>query len=109
MTSISGNTSIFARKVAFVSLRVMLHFHLSESIRLLILICRLLIVLVVRCFLSFRASCLSRCNYASPFVLLMANSSRPDGARHQTYADLPEAAQRVPRSTLLHTIYFKRI
>ena len=39
----------------------------------------------------------------------MANSSGPDGARHQTYADLPEAAQRVPRSTLLHTIYFKRI
>ena len=39
----------------------------------------------------------------------MANSSRPDGARHQTYRDRPEAAQRVPRSTLLHTIYFKPI
>ena len=39
----------------------------------------------------------------------MANSSRFDGALNQTYVDLPESAQRVPRSTLLHTIYFKRI
>ena len=39
----------------------------------------------------------------------MANSSRPDGLQPHDYDDLPAAAQRVPRSTLLHTILFKRI
>ena len=40
----------------------------------------------------------------------MANPANPDEERNRTYADLPEAAQRVPRSTLLLiTIYFKRI
>ena len=109
MTSISDDTSTFARKVASVSLRLIFHIHLSGSIHLTILICCSFIVLVVLCFLSFRASCPCISDCVSPFVLLMANSSRPDGARHQTYADLPEAAQRVPRSTLLHTICFKRI
>ena len=39
----------------------------------------------------------------------MANPTIPDGVQHHTYGDLPAAAQRVPRSTLLHTIFFKRI
>ena len=39
----------------------------------------------------------------------MANSTRRDGFQHHIYDDLPAAAQRVPRSTLLHTILFKRI
>ena len=60
--------------------------------------------------LSFiSSSVFHSCNCVRSFLCSMANSSRPDGARHLTYGDLPEAAQRVPRSTLLHTIYFKRI
>ena len=39
----------------------------------------------------------------------MANTSRLDNAQPGFYDDLPAAAQRVPRSTLLHTILFKRI
>ena len=39
----------------------------------------------------------------------MANMSRLDTAPPRSYDDLPAAAQRVPRSTLLHTILFKRI
>ena len=39
----------------------------------------------------------------------MANSSNIDDEHYRTYTELPETAQRVPRSTLLHTIYFKRI
>ena len=39
----------------------------------------------------------------------MATTSRLDNAQPGFYDDLPAAAQRVPRSTLLHTILFKRI
>ena len=39
----------------------------------------------------------------------MANTSRLDNAQPGFYDDLPAEAQRVPRSTLLHTILFKRI
>ena len=39
----------------------------------------------------------------------MANTSRLDNAQPGFYDDLPTAAQTVPRSTLLHTILFKRI
>ena len=49
------------------------------------------------------------CYPVRSFLYSMANASRPDGAQHHVYDDLPAAAQRVPRSTLLHTILFKRI
>ena len=39
----------------------------------------------------------------------MASSYRCTNPHDTTYVGLPHAAQRVPRSTLLHTIYFKRI
>ena len=43
------------------------------------------------------------------FIHFIANMSRLDTAQPCSYDDLPAEAQRVPRSTLLHTVLFKRL
>ena len=49
------------------------------------------------------------CDSVRSFLYFMANASRPEDIHHPVSDDIPAAAQRVPRSTLLHTILFKRI
>ena len=47
--------------------------------------------------------------YRTRHYTFMASSSRGSDFPDTTYFGLPQVAQQVPRATLLHTVYFKRI